>query len=351
MASLTETAYFARKGVNIGIILLILILILRGVVIWGVGLWAQFFPKPPPPPTLSFGVLPYPNGKNDIATPSGITYTLETTDGTLPTMPATVKVYFMPDPPPPSFDSLGNMKSQATKMGFTDSPKKLSETDYEFIDSNNPLRKLDINELSGNFHLVYDYQSDLSVFNGKNLTSKDGIVGLARGFFSSLGLTGDYASTDPTVTLLKVDNGNLTPVVSISNTDAAFVTLNRNSLDTLPVVNPNATRGLVSVFISGSPDPKKQILDAKYYYNPISTQNLATYPPISSQDALALLESGKAIYANLPNPLPKSIAIRDVSLAYLDPYPHQAYLQPVIVFSDLKGFIAYVPAISPKWLK
>ena len=48
MASLTETAYFARKGVNIAIILLIVFVILR--ISWLVAgdLIARYFPKAPP---------------------------------------------------------------------------------------------------------------------------------------------------------------------------------------------------------------------------------------------------------------------------------------------------------------
>lgn len=353
MATLTDTAYLARKGINIGVILLVAGIILRIVlgIIFG---FLNPILHPPPPPNHMFGKLPYPNAQNGLASPSGtLTYTLETADGSLPTIPKVVNVYFLPTPSA-SFDAFNQMKAQAAKMGFTSDPKKISATQYEFTSSTSPLLTLDIDEISGNFHLQYNYASDLSLFNDKNFPAQDQIVANANSYFDNLGLlSDDLKNGQPAVTFLKLKDSNLIPTTSLSQADAVAISLSRSAVGKIPVVSPSTNQGLVSILFSGSSNQQKQILDVRYFYNPIDQENFGTYPSISAADGLTLLKSGKAIFASLPNPFPagSAVTIREISLAYLDPYPHQSYLQPVLVFSDQKGFVAYVPAVAPDWLQ
>lgn len=341
MTTLSETAYFARKGINIGAILLVLIIILRIVFNVAVGLKDKYFPAPPPPATVAFGKLPYPNFSGSLATPSGaVSYTIETVDGNLPTLPTTMKVYFMPKAGP-SFGSFEKMKGQAVKLGFTDVPSKTGPTSWRFTDHDNPLRVLDIDEISGSFRLNYNYLSDLALFNEKNFTSVENIISQAQSFFDSQGT--------PSVAYFRLDAGTLVPTTALSNADAVGVTLNRADLEKVPVVSPDARQGLVSILFSSTNDSKRKILEARYFYSPVSGENSATYPLIKATVAFEKLKAEKAIFASLPSPMPNSIAIRQVYLAYFDPYPPQNFLQPVLVFSDQKGFIAYVPVISPEW--
>lgn len=341
MTTLSETAYFARKAINIGAILLVLIIILRILFNLAVGVKDKYFPAPPPPATVAFGKLPYPNSSGSLATPSGtVSYTIETVDGNLPILPVTAKVYFMPKPGP-GFGSFEKMKSQAAKLGFSDISSKTGPTSWRFIDRDNPLRVLDIDEISGNFRLTYNYLSDLALFNEKNFTSVENIISQAQSFFDSPGAA--------TVAYFRLDAGTLVTTTALSNADAVGVTLNRQNIEKIPVVSPDSRQGLVSVLFSSSNDSKRKILEARYFYSPVSQENFATYPLIKATVALEKLKAGKAIYAGLPTPVPNVIAIRQVFLAYLDPYPPQNFLQPVLVFSDQKGFIAYVPIISPEW--
>ncbi len=351
MATLTETAYITRKLINLGVITLVLIIILKISFGLASGLWQKLFPPPPPAPTLTFGKLPYPTGQNSVATPSGtITYDLQTADGNLPVFPNLGKVYFF-NHPGPTFGSFDKTKAQAAKIGFAGIPVKIGSTAWRFTDTTNPLRTLDIDEISNNFHLVYNYLSDLSLFNAKNFSSEADAISQGQGFFSGLGLLStDLQSGTPTVAYFKLDSGTLVPTTSLSNADAIGVTLSRGTLDNVPILSPDARQGLVSVLLSGSNDQNKRILEARYFYTPIETDTFATYPLLTATTAYNLLKSGHAIFASLPTPMTNSITIRDISLAYLDPYPPQAYLQPVVVFSDQKGFVAYVPAVDPKWL-
>lgn len=351
MTTLTETAFFTRKIINIGAIVLVAVIILRIVIGITGDIWRTLFPPPPPAATLAFGKLPYPSAQNSISSPSGIiNFTLETADGGLPAMPRLATVYFMPRPGP-SFGSFDRMKTAAGKMNFTDVPKKVSGTAWRFVDPATPLRILDIDEVSGNFHLTYNFLSDLSLFNDKNFSSQDQVVSNAKSFLSGLGLLPDDLGTKtPTVSYFRLDSGALVGTTSLSNADAVGVTFNRSDVEKIPVVSPDAKQGLVSVLYSGSNDQKKKILEVRYFYTPVDLENSATYPLAQSGALFEKLKAGQAIYASLPNPPSNSITIRNVYLAYLDPYPPQSYLQPVLVFSDEKGFVAYVPAISSDWL-
>lgn len=350
MATLTETAYVARKGVNIGIILLVAILILRVVFSLLTGLWQTLFPTPPPPATVAFGKLPYPNAQNNLATPSGLTYTIQTVDGSLPVLPSTYKVFFMIRPGA-SFGSYDRMKAQAAKIGFTAIPKRIKDTLWRFTDQNNPLRTLDMDEVSGNFRLSYNFGSDLSLFNDKNFSAQSQITSDGQNFFSNLDiLSKGLAGGTPTVAFFRLDAGTLVATTSLSNADAVSVTFNRADIDKTPVVSPDMRQGLVSILYSGSNDPNKKILEARDFYTEIDEQNFATYPLVKSDEAFSNLKEGKAFFAGLSTEGAKNVTIRKVYVAYLDPYPSQSYLQPVMVFSDEKGFVAYVPIVSPEWL-
>lgn len=338
MASLTETAFITRKTVSISVILLVLLIIGRIIIGFSADLWRKMFPPPPPPPTLAFGRLPYPAAQNNLATPSGnISYTLETPDGGFPALPPTVKVYFMPQPGA-SFGSFDKMKTEANRLGFTDIPVRVGPTTWKFIDKDNPLRSLEIDEVSGNFHLIYNYQSDLSLFNDKNFTSTEQVISGAQSFFSNL------KDSQSSVYFYKLDAGDLVATTALANADAVGVTLSRPNIDGLPVVSPDFRRGLYYLLSSGANDSRKKILEARYFAAPLDLQNWATYPLISAADAFQKLKSGQAIFASLSPS--QNIIIKKVYLAYLDPYPAQKYLQPVLVFSDEKDFVAYVPIVS-----
>lgn len=353
MATLTETAYLTRKLINIGAILIVVGLTIRLIAGGLFGIWQMIFPPPPPPANMAFGRLPYPAAQNNVATPSAyITYTLETPDGSLPTMPTTFRVYFMP-PPNSSFASFDRMKATAGQMGFKDTPMRVQATTWRFTDKDVPLRTLDIDELSQNFRLLYSYISDQAVFSDKNFSTIEDITNSTRYFFDSLGiLPPEFKAGTPIMTYYKFDSGALVSTTALANADAVGVTLSRVNIDSgstfdkIPVVSPDYRQGLVSVLYSGSTNEKKKILEARFLVAPLSLENFGTYTPIKASEAFDRLKAGRAIFASLPAGKIDSVTIRKVYPAYLDPYPSQSYLQPVLVFSDEKGFVAYVPLVN-----
>lgn len=354
MATLTETAYVTRKGLNFLVILIVVAIIFRMVLGGATGLWQMLFPPPPTAPTLAFGKLPLPLAINNIATPSSaITYTLETPDGGLPVLPYAIRVYFMPKTTS-SFGSFDRMKGVAGKLGFPAIPQRVSATTWRFVDSNNPLRTLDIDEVTLNFRVVNNFVSDQSLFNDKNFTSAEQAAGEARSYFEGLGiLPSDFSGGQPIVSFYSFDAGSLVLTTAPANADAAGVTLTRAPIDSgieslgkIPVVSPDFKQGLVSIILAGTRDSGKRILESRFLVAGVDKENWATYPPIPATQAFEKLQSGKAIFASLPQNLGGNITIRKVYPAYLDPYPSQSFLQPVMVFSDERGFVAYVPLIQ-----
>ncbi|MCL4397730.1 hypothetical protein M1403_01740 [Patescibacteria group bacterium] len=353
MATLTDTAYITRKAINLGLILLVLGIVARIILGSVASLRDAFFPPPPPPPTQAFGRLPLPSAQNNIATPSGsISYSLETADGGLPALPPTLRVYFMPKSSS-SFAAFDRMKATAAQLGFADVPVRFSATAWRFTDAGNPLRTLDIDEVTQNFRLKYNYLSDQSIFNEKNFSSTDQVVSDARNYFQNLGiLPPEFQGGQPIVTFYRFESGALVSTTALANADAVGVTLTRADLDSgsalkkLPVVSPDFRQGLVSVLFSGSNDSKKHVLEARFLVSDVDQENFATYTPISASAAFDKLKGGQAIFASLPDSFGNNVTIRKVYPAYLDPYPAQSFLQPVLVFSDEKGFVAYVPLMA-----
>lgn len=354
MATLTEVAYITRKGINLLVIFIIAAFIVQFVLNNAIGLWEKIFPPPPPPPTMTFGKLPLPAAVNNIATPSSaITYIIETPDGTLPTIPYALRVYFMPKSQP-SFNAFERMRRVANRLGFFDAPRRITETTWQFVDNRNPLRRLDIDEISLNFRMTYDFISDQSLFNDRNFTSAESVADEARQYFEQLGiLPTDFIGGRPIVTYYRLDAGVLVAAPAPAGADAAGVTLTRLDLDSgietlgkIPVVSPDYKQGLVSVIFAGTKDSGKRVLEARFLTSEIDKENWATYPVISAEEALERLRNHKAIFASLPQNFGGTITLRKIYLAYLDPYPAQSFLQPVMVFSDERGFVAYVPLIQ-----
>lgn len=351
MSSLTQTAYISRKLINISLVIIVFGVIAKMAFGYGSALWQQWFPPPPPPATVAFGKIPYPVAQNNVATPSGITYTIETIDNNLPVLPPNLKVFHMIRPGP-TFGSFQRMTAKASQMGFVDVPRKATETVWRFTDPLNPLRTLDIDEVTGNFRVVYNFLSDQSIFSAGIFSSEDQPIALAKSFFNSTGgLPDDLVTGTPSAVYFRLDAGAMVPATSLSNTEAMTITLNRAPIEGYPIVNPDPKQGLVSALVSGATDTKKQILDGRFFYTTIDKENWATYPIITSEQAFSNLQQGDAIFASVPNQLISDIAIRQVYLGYLDPYPPQPYIQPVLVFSDQKGFQAYVPLVSSDWLE
>jgi len=348
MATLTETAYYTRKGIKYGIIFFVGFLILRFIWNTTTAYLRKIHPPPPPPPTTSFGKLPKIDFPKIEEKPS-LSFKLETIQGTIPKLDSIGKVYVSVKPAV-SLLSLERAKETARKIGFSSSPKPLSETIYRFSSQTTPEYILDIDIVNGTFNLKYDFQNDQSILFEKKLPSGEQAISEAKGFLNNIGLLSeDLKNGNAEISYLKYQPPDLKPALSLSEADFVKVALFREKKDNLPVLPPNPKEGIVSFMFSGARDRNKRIVEVKYNYNKIEWDNFATYPLKSASLAWQEIQEGKGFIANLGDNSEGKITIRKVYLAYYDSPKPQNFLQPIFVFEGDRDFFAYVPAIDPKW--
>ncbi|MCL5676264.1 MAG: hypothetical protein M1120_04030 [Patescibacteria group bacterium] len=349
MASLTETAYYTRKGVNFTIIGLVVFLILKFAIGYALEIWAELHPPPPPPPSVAFGQVPQP--KFPESSPSAnLVYSLDTISGNLPTLPAIGKVYFMPTGKE-TLLSLQRAQDEAKKLGFTADPVVVSSTVRQWTDSTTPLRTLRYDIATGNFDVKYDWSSDASLFVQKDLPDTDAATTEARNFFANLNLAPDEIINGKTsVTFYQASLNKLIPTSSVSSADLVRVDFFRNDLDQLPLLSDAPTVSPLYVVFSGIKDNTRRFVEIHFTVWQIETETFSTYPLRPVSQAWNDLNSGKGYIASMGTAGTNLISIRNIYLAYYYPFSAMEFLEPVYVFEGDKGFTAYVPGISTDWL-
>lgn len=350
MASLTQTAYFARRTVNWAIIAVIAYILMR--IFWSIFItvFLLIFPPKAPPPNHLFDKLPeviFPLQ----ATPSAkLTFQLQTIEGTVPAASVSATVYFMPKTAP---NLLGLNKAQdfATGFNFDPAPVQESKTIYRFNDAELPLRRLRYDIISNNFILRYAFEQDPSVFNGKNLPLPEDATAEAINLLQSHNLyPADITGGTNEVLFLKLNGTQLVGTTSLSQADAERIDFFRNPIGNTPVLTPFTDEAPVSIIFSGSPDAKKRIIQFAYTFWPIDYQTTATYALKTSEQAWGELQGGGGYIVRYPTSGNVAV-VRNVYLAYYDSFDPQTYLQPIFVFDGDNGFRAYVPAVTSAWVQ
>ena len=361
MATLTETAYYSRRTVNILVVGIIGFVVLKLMFNAGVAVWIILFPPPPLPPNVAFGVLPFPNMAPAVQSSASAqaSYSLETIGGGLPKFPVSVKVYSLPQRVV-SFGDYDKMIIAAKTLGFLTLPQRVQNKGniWLFGDGTNPFRHLEYDATTGNFHLYYDFAYDKDLFVRRNFSTKEKIISEAKSYMSSAGLAVDeFEGGDQVLSFFKFEVDHLTPTETFADADMVTVGFRRPNIiqekNSYPVISADLKQNLVSISFTGNPNKVKRVIEVRYYYSRLDIENFATYPAISSLAAYEVLKNGGAFVTSLSwaQDQNRQISIRKVYMAYLDPFPNQGFIQPVAVFSDEKGFMAYVPVVSENWLR
>lgn len=348
MTTLTQTAYWTRKAINIGVVCLIGFIVLKVSLTTARNVWLKLRPPPPPPPTVAFGKLPIIKFPEEEELPE-LSFRLETIEGGLPAIPDIGKVYFVSQKGP-GFLDLDRAKLKAKGMGFASQPEVISDILYRWRTGTEPVTTLEMNIDTDNFHLRYSYEEDPTLLIEKNLPSTEQLAAEARKFLKS----NDYLSDDLTTgraefAYFRFIPPNLVSAVSLSEADFVRVNLFRADLDELKILPPNPQDSLVSCLFSGSRKREKRIVEVKYTYFPIDQETFATYPLKPSNTAWQELQGGEGLIANLGENQDGKITVRQVYLAYYDSGEKQNFLQPIFVFEGDRNFFGYVSAVSPKW--
>ncbi len=344
-------------------------LIIKGVLI-GIGvislLWffflggRAFYRALQPPkqtaPEVRFGKISPPIVANTNL--SGVTVELDSPSGSLPSFPALVEVYPIPEPVG-KVNSLDLASIKANQLGVTGSYKELSPAQYRWQDKELPAETVTINIVNNNFTYKYDWLVDPKAI-AKTLTqpSEEQAIKIAKGFFSrGLEFGNDLENGSATTSYIKISGKNYTRVSSPSEANALEVNLFRQKVkDTYNIVGLNPDKALINALVA--PESEQQILLGNFTHWLVDFGKGSTYPLRTSNEAFSDLASGKAYIASGKIKNLDHIKVVEMKLAYLETEQYSPYLQPVYIFTgdsfagkQKTPFVAFLPAVSEAYLK
>jgi hypothetical protein len=351
VASLTTIAVSTRRAIRYGFFFVIFLIVVRILFGLGSGIYHRIFPSPPPPPTVSFGKLdklPFPDltaqaGKAKI----NLTYTLETPEGGLPTLPTQAKVFFMPKQVS-NLLALDVAKEKAAALGFSPTEQEVSPTIYRFPHRNSPAT-LEVNIVTGIFSISYDLKADPSPLE-RRPPAPEVAASTVRSYLSAANLLPEDL-TGPTLhEFLKIEGDSLVGALSLSDADLVKINFFRKTFDNLPSFTPAPDEGNVWFIVSGAQERDKQIIAAEFHYFPVDEGQSSTYPIKTAQTAWDELNAGNVYVASYgQNQEGANVKIRRIYLAYYDGGLEMQFYQPIIVLEGDNGFMAYTPAVTPDY--
>lgn len=344
MSTLTEIAYYTRKGIVWLIVSIIAFFILRFLFFLILPLLKP--PPPPPKPTVGFGKLTGLVFEEKENIPS-LTYILQTKEGTLPQATSSARVYFIPQQLP-GLLAAERAKKFAAEMGFITEPEEQTPTILQFSDPDYPLTLI-LDTVTKNFTLTYDFIKDPTVMGTPPLDPQRAID-QSVDFFRRLNIFPQNIDEELTTTqLLRLVNNELVTAISLATTQAIRVDFFFKDYLGLPMVTPQFVKSPIYTIYTGNKEKKKQFIEIGFNYFPVDTDTSETYPLKTTQQAWEELTQGKGFIAHLPPKIGNEVIIRRVYLAYYQSSQYQPYLQPIFVFEGDDKFAAYVPAITSDW--
>lgn len=361
MASLTETAYYTKKFLKIGIFSFVLFLIFRVIFIQFQNWWIAAHPPPEIPPAQAFGKI------NPVRFPTRGTQpqyypVLETIGGAFPAFKSNkANIYFIPQQKSNIY-VWERARAWARRVGFTDEPEKKDEFTYIFRSIGSLSREMELNVVTGNFTLITDYQNSFGFSSSNNAPSKEFALSEASKFLTEVGIfANDLKSGYQEFTYLTYNPPNLETAISPSEADFVRVSFFRQPIEikdaedkiieSYKILPPDFQEALISVLVSGANDPQKRIIEVKYIHFPISRETSSDYYLLPIQEAWKQLQENRAFLANFGQNYDGRVVVRNIYLAYFDPVspPEEQetlYLQPIYVFEGDRDFVAYVPALD-----
>ncbi len=344
--TLTEAAFYSRKGIKYGFIFLLILIF--GRVAWtsGSAIYKKIFPPPPAPPTLAWGRLPSLPFPDRPGLPK-YTFVLQTPTGELPKVPTTVAVYFMPQRPV-TFLGLDEARTLAKNLGFSKAPYSLTETIYRFEREGSPA-VLDVNTVNKTFSVSYNLEASPELLSIRPDSTQQALDAVHY-FLEPGGLyTKDLQKGESTFQFYKAQPPDLAEAISLSEANFIRVNLFRAKVNDLPVMTPDRTKGNVWFLVSGDTSRDKQIIAGEYHYFPIDEAKNSTYPIKTAQAAWDELVAGRGYIAQKPQASTTQIVIRRVYLGYYDSGLPQGFLQPIYVYEGDGGFTGYIPAVTDQY--
>ncbi|MEK7526123.1 MAG: hypothetical protein AAB546_01445 [Patescibacteria group bacterium] len=346
MTSLTKVAIATRKGIRYFFYLVILGIFLKISIDIGSSIYKRIFPAPPPAPTVAFGKIPPISFPENKGLPQ-FNYTVETTEGSFPSLSQQTKVYYMPKLSS-NLLALELARQKALGLGFVSEGEKVSETVYKFTNPRNA-SKMEINIVTGSFSISYDLASDTTPLSKRPPIAQTA-ESLVRTFLANGGTLPDDLTGKAKYQFLKTEVQQLVPALSLSEANLIRISLFRKSLDDLPSMPADPIKGNVWFIVSGDTSRDKQIIAGEYRYFPLDETQASTYPLKTAGQAFEDLKAAKGYVASLGNNSDGNVVIRRIYLAYYDPNLPDNFYQPIIVFEGDRNFVAYVPAVTDAFI-
>ncbi len=348
--NLTRAAFLGRQAIKFGAIGLVVLIVGRMFLEAGVSYWKATHPPAPPPPTVGFGVLPMIRLPAVPTSQKPSAYQLEIPNSRFPEFPDRAKVFLM-EKATPNLLADQRAKEIAANYGFVFAPTVLSDRLYRWTKTIPLQAVLEMDTQRFNFSIKTDYLSRVELINNKKaLPSEIDAVQAVKSFLSAgQSLPVDMATSSGKVQYLKSLGGEVLPAVSFSDADFMQVDVMRNPVDgNKPFYTAKGERGILHAILSGGFGGRDQVVEMEFNYQPADYLQFHTYPLRSAQSAWQILQAGEAYIASKGTS--DTAVVRDMSLGYYEDSEEQDYLQPIYVFHGDDGFMAFVPAIDPRYI-
>ena len=351
MLTLSQATSESRAILKWGAVILSVLFLIMVLVRVGFILRDKYFPKAPPPPTISFGKITpvtFPDNVSD----KSFNYSLDTISGELPQFPDRINVHKI-SKPLPDLLALQKAKSKISGAGFTSQEIAVSPEVYQWnqpanSDSNISLdRSLKMDILSSNFTLSSNFISDPVVSSSANLNDTNTAIGSAQNFLTLMSsFPGDIDLAKTKTFLFSIKDNTLTSAPSVSGSQVIEVDFFQKDVDNLSIYYPKAVNSTISVLVVGGRN-QPQIAQVNYSHQNISDES-STYPIKTAKQAFDELKQGKGYIASYFG-TSEDISIKNVFPGYYLGDKKQDYLIPVAVFQGDNGFFAYVPLLTDEW--
>lgn len=342
MANLVTVTRVGRLFLKIGGLIFGVLFIVYIFVQGGSLVRDLFFPKPPPPPAQAFGKLPSVN--LPLSETANITYTINTVNGELPSLPSRINVYKIISIKP-SLLALDEAKSRLESADFVDNQTKLTDTLYRWTQTGSGVI-IEYDILTNNFEITSNYLTNPRLISTTLLPGEVTIKSDVEGFLRRIqAKTQNLDMENMTIEYLEIQNGQLTKAQNLGTARLARVNIPHQSIDDIGFVYGNEEGSLVSFLVS-YPGSRIQILQGVYYNYEIDTEQSSDYPVKSVLQAYEDLQKGQAYVINPQNLL--NVNITNVELKYYLNKENYGYLLPVFVFTgvNFKGIVEALPSTS-----
>lgn len=343
MSSLTDTAAAVKRIGVFGTIGLIVIAVTVISIFAAISIKNKYFPAKNDNVVLSqFGKIPKVNflsNKNIDA--SKLDFQIETVSGDLGYLPPHEKVYkFITQSP--AILALENARVAAERMGFVSEPQLVEGDVYQWIDEVTG-RVLTYNTVSKNFNIESE-----RIFSPEYVSvsppGNEEAIRIAKGWLNQNSLyKKDFDDSKIIAKPIKVEVTQLKEALSLSEANYVEVSFHRKDLEKIPLIESESS-GLVSILVTGV-GGKESIAQVNYRYNQIDTDSSSFYPLTTSEEAFAKLKNGEGRIITSPV-VSGTVFIRKVYIAYYLSDFDDEYLQPVLVFDSLDGFVGVSPIIK-----